>query len=119
MTSLHKSPENLSSHSPKPVPLAEKISRMLPVVDLEVARIKKSIEPFSKDDLDLKSLGNGYYLITPNAAGKKHIEEVGFDAFSRAVEYAILEQKWGIIVDEILPKTQSIRIFVSRASQRQ
>jgi hypothetical protein len=120
MTLLHKSPEHLSSHridSP-PDPL-ENINSLFHTVYQEIARLKGSIEPFTKSEIDIKSEGNGYFAISPTDRGKSHINKVGFDVFSKAVELAMITQDWGIVT-EVDKDRERIKIFIpGRASQRQ
>lgn len=119
MTLLHKSPERRSHYlDPQEKPL-ENIKGLFHTVYQEIARIKGSIEPFTKSEIDIRPEGNGYFIISPTDRGKSHIDKVGFDVFSKAVELAMITQDWGI-VSEVEKDNHSIKIFIpGRASQRQ
>jgi hypothetical protein len=120
MTLLHKSPESFSSHridSP-PDPL-ENINSLFHTVYQQIARLKGSIEPFTKNEIDIKPGENGYLIISPTDRGRSHVDKVGFDVLSKAVELAMISQDWGI-VKEVDKTHETITIFIpGRASQRQ
>ncbi len=119
MTFLNKSQETLTPNSSRLEPVSQKLPRLLTTIGWEIARLKSSIGPFTPEEIKLSAKGNGHYILTPSEFGTRHIKKVGFDTFSRAVELAMIPQKWGI-VRKVDPENQSIEIFVpSKPSKRQ
>lgn len=121
MTLLQKSPERLGRHrADSPADPLDSFSGVFHTVYKEISRLKGSIEPFTKSEIDIKPEGMGYFVITPTKKGKNRMDEVGFDVFSKAVQLALVSREWGIIVKEVDSTHQTIKIFVSdRASQRE
>lgn len=121
MTLLQKSPERSSKYTSPPIsePIIPKLPSLLKTVGWEIARLKRSIAPFSEAEIKITHEGNGHYLLSLTEVGRKRIEEVGFETFSTAVQLAMISQDWGI-VKEVSQETGSIEIFMPRsASQRQ